>query len=201
MSVSSRCIYLWLLAAEVWLIFTQAASATIIQSANFNGHTYSLLQSASWLDSESEAQAMGGHLVVINNSAENRFVLDTFRGAVLEAAPESGKVNLWIGLSDQNLDGDLETCDNSIVSFQNFFTDQPQQNYSDEIYMGIRVRGENDDTRVGKWIDIVSNSRLGDLSYGVVEITPVPEPAACVMALMGLGCLAFGRFAGRTIVL
>jgi hypothetical protein len=112
---------------------------------------------------------------------------NSFRDSALAAAPESGKVNLWLGLSDQNLDGVLETCDDSIPSYQNFFTNQPQQNYSDEMFMGIRVRGEQDDTRVGKWIDIVSDTRLGDLSFGVVEMpAAVPEPSTWISMLGGV---------------
>jgi hypothetical protein len=61
------------------------------------------------------------------------------------------------------------------------------------MFMGIRVRGWNDGFPVGKWIDIVSDTRLGDLSYGIVEMpSVVPEPAAWMLAITGAICLRHG---------
>ena len=63
-------------------------SARITNPAN--GHTYVLLDAKSWGASETEAQQLGGHLVTIDNAAEQVFVWDHF-GA-------GGQRSLWIGL-------------------------------------------------------------------------------------------------------
>jgi hypothetical protein len=52
-----------------------------------NHHLYYLLDAASWTRSEAESLSMGGHLVTINDEAENNWVTDTF---ALDR-------NLWIG--------------------------------------------------------------------------------------------------------
>ena len=43
-----------------------------------NGHAYYLLSTNTWTQSENEAIALGGHLVTINDDAENNWVYDTF---------------------------------------------------------------------------------------------------------------------------
>ncbi|MBI4661455.1 MAG: immunoglobulin domain-containing protein [Verrucomicrobia bacterium] len=61
-----------------------------------NGHIYYLLDASGWTNSEAAAVALGGHLVTINNSAEQTFVFSSFanfRGVAR---------NPWIGLRDTN---------------------------------------------------------------------------------------------------
>ena len=55
------------------------------------GHTYYLLTQNTWTASEAEAVTLGGHLVTINDSAENDWVLNTFNRHASNKAPgESG---------------------------------------------------------------------------------------------------------------
>jgi hypothetical protein len=61
-----------------------------------NHHTYYLLTQSSWSDSESEAQALGGHLVTINDAAEQSFVYTNF------ATLGGTNHHLWIGLHRGN---------------------------------------------------------------------------------------------------
>jgi hypothetical protein len=174
-----------------WLALGSSASATIIQTEVFEGRTYHLLAAKWWHESEDEAVSLGGHLVTINDLAEHNFVYDTFGETALANAPASGKVNLWIGLCDMTLDGSYQWCDGSAIDYMNFFSDQPQRNHSDETFMGIRVRGRNSSVPVGRWIDIVSDTRLGDLNFAVVEVTPVPEPAVWMLLASGAVCVVW----------
>jgi hypothetical protein len=66
-----------------------------------NGHVYYLLDTASWTDSEAEALTLGGHLVTINNAAENDWVFDTF----VPLLPTDVFATLWIGLNDAAQEG------------------------------------------------------------------------------------------------
>jgi hypothetical protein len=179
-----------LLSFAIWPVLNRAALASIIDEAVFDGVSYFLISPGSWHDSQSQAESMGGHLAIINDMEEQEFIYSHFGPSALAAAPASGKVNLWLGVTDQDMDGELEAVDESDVAFEYFFPDQPQRNFTDEMFMGIRVRGWNDNFPVGKWIDIVSNTRLGDLSYGIVEMpSVVPEPASWILALTGAACL------------
>ena len=41
-------------------------------------HTYFLLSTSDWTDAETAAARMGGHLVTVNDAAENDWLLSTF---------------------------------------------------------------------------------------------------------------------------
>jgi hypothetical protein len=168
------------------VMFGGVARAAILQELQFEGRTYYLLASKWWHESEQEAVSLGGHLVTIDSVAEHNFIYNNFGPTALANAPTSGKVNLWMGLCDPLMDQNYEWCDGAAIDYLNFFPDQPQRNHSDEMFMGIRVRGSNSSVPVGKWIDIVSDTRLGDLNFGVVEV--VPEPSLVVMMIGSSAC-------------
>lgn len=174
------------------------ARAAILQELEYEGHTYYLLAAKWWHESEEEAASLGGHLVTLNNAAEHDFVYSNFGPTAIASAPTTGKVNLWIGLCDPLMDDGLEWCDGAAVDYLNFFPGQPQQNHNDEMFMGIRVRGRNASVPVGKWIDIVSDTRLGDLNFGVVEVvSPVPEPALGMLLVSGAAFVIVWKFCRR----
>jgi hypothetical protein len=58
----------------------------------YAGHTYTLTpRSMSWTEAEAEAQRLGGHLVTINDAAEQAWVSETFGGW--------GGWYLWLGMN------------------------------------------------------------------------------------------------------
>ena len=61
-----------------------------------NGHAYYLLTTNTWTQSENEAIALGGHLVTINDDAENDWVYDTFSqfGGAPRAFPDQSEDSL-----------------------------------------------------------------------------------------------------------
>jgi hypothetical protein len=63
------------------------------------GHRYYLLSQSVWTQAEAEAVTLGGHLVTINSTAENDWVVDTF--STFGGVDRS----LWIGLNDQVSEG------------------------------------------------------------------------------------------------
>jgi len=185
---------------------TRPAQATVIDTQVFagNGHTYKLLASSSWQAAQDEAQSLGGNLVTVNDAAENAFVYNTFKQKAIDAAPATGKVNLWLGTNDTATEGTWLWASGLSSTFSDWFADQPQDTFGDEDFGGIRVRGRNASVPVGKWIDIVSDNRLGDVSFGVVEIVsgsvenpPAPEPASFVLAALGATALIAHRRAKR----
>ncbi|MGI8966091.1 MAG: C-type lectin domain-containing protein [Limisphaerales bacterium] len=175
-------------AVLVLLTTSFTASATILQTETFKGHTYHLLDSSFWNAAEAEALTLGGHLVTINDAVENAFVLSTFTNTAVAHAPPSSKISLWIGLSDAQTEGTFIWSSGAPVLFTNWAPIQPEGNVADEDYAGIFANWEYFGGTIGQWHDIVSDNRFGDVPYGVVEV--VPEPTSAVLLLSGLAfCL------------
>src|SRR5262245_55208746 len=84
------------------LVSASSALASVVTGPVYNpanGHSYYLLNTATWTASEAEAVSLGGHLVTVNDSAENSFLLSNFSnyGGVTRA--------LWTGLNDAAVEG------------------------------------------------------------------------------------------------
>ncbi len=127
-----------------------------------NAHAYYLLRPNSWTDSEAEAVSLGGHLVTVNDAAENQWVKNTFY-------PLTGVVNamLWIGLSDATNQGQFVWASGEPVTYTNWYPGGPS-NVSGEDYVAMfhSVFAPFNST----W-SAVPNPSL--LTFGVVEV-PVP---------------------------
>jgi hypothetical protein len=103
-----------------------------------NGHAYYLLDYTDWISAEGYAQSLGGHLVTINNQAEQNWVYQTF------GQNESGwQETLWIGLTDADDqspegEGHFVWTSGEDVTYTNWFapTGEPN-NAGDEDYASI----------------------------------------------------------------
>ncbi len=154
-----------------------ALSGPILDSAN--GHFYYLLASDTWSNSEAQAVALGGHLVTINDSAEETFVYNTFSAY--------GGVNrtLWIGLSDPTHTGNYVWSSGDPVTYTDWSPGEPNDYAGLEHYATIFPPN---DPRANSWNDIQNSGYGGDGTfvgpYGVVEV--VPEPTSAVLLLVGI---------------
>src|SRR5436853_7230475 len=73
------------------LINSQAGLAVLDAAINpANNHTYYLLSNSTWTAAESQAVLLGGHLVTVNDQAENDWVWNRW----------GTNRSLWIGLHD-----------------------------------------------------------------------------------------------------
>lgn len=111
-----------LLAAVFILSATGAVEAALLTGPVVNpanGHTYYLLSSNTWTDSENEAVTLGGHLTTINDADENAWVLSTFSfyGGTYK--------DLWIGLSDFASEGNWVWANGETSSFRNWSVGEP----------------------------------------------------------------------------
>jgi len=156
-----------------------ASAVAIIDSATYAGHTYYLLDPATWLEAESAAVGLGGHLVTIDDAAENAFVSTRF-----------GRVRgLWIGLTDRDVEGQFNWVSGASLVYTNWAPGEPNDCHrvnqvctSEDFGMMYQDYGPD---IVDKWNDLTND--LVPLS-GVVEV--VPEPSSLVLFALGASTLS-----------
>lgn len=79
-----------------------------------NGHLYRVIK-AEWHDAEAQAQALGGHLVALNDAAEEEWVRDTF-----------GRYEYFgIGFNDMALEGDFKWTSGEPATYTNWCEWEP----------------------------------------------------------------------------
>lgn len=168
----------------------RASSGAILHTATYGGHTYHLLDTDGekwWHEAEAEAIGLGGHLVTIDDAAEDAWVFETFAPlAVAYAAsnnlPDQGTISLWIGLSDHRVEGEYEWASGQASTYRNWAGGQPQGGFADEDFAAILVNF----IEPGRWHDVIGDSRLADLPFGVVEVARVvPEPSSLTLGTLG----------------
>ena len=73
----------------------------------------------SWSDAEAYAQSLGGHLVTINDQAENDFILNILRRGLRES--------VWIGLNDVASEGNFVWASGQPVSYTDWNLGRAEQ--------------------------------------------------------------------------
>jgi hypothetical protein len=138
---------------------TMTAIAEVLEGPIVNpssGHLYYAISPNTWTGAEAEAQSLGGHLVTINDEAENNWVWETF--APLVGGP------VWIGLSDVDQEGTFVWSSGEPATYFNWWcrseTDcEPNNANGAEHYVEMNNYVWNDNTNEPHFI-------------GIVEVTP-----------------------------
>ena len=147
-------------------------TAVSAQAINYNGHQYELVQ-GTWTEAEAAAVALGGHLVTINDAAEEAFLQTAF-----------GARHLWIGMTDQAVEGTWEWISGEAVGYTNWAPSEPNDFATGEDYAVMNWSGV-------RWNDL----SITGPTLGIAEIVPqgVPDGGATA-SLLGLGLLALSSF-------
>ena len=127
-----------------------------------NGHSYYLLTQDSWPNSENRAVALGGHLVTINNQAEQDWIYSTFADT---------DRSLWIGLNDAISEGNFQWVSGQPLDYTHWAQNAPD-NYGglDEDF--VQTFPSKNLWNTGFWNDLP----LGpERCWGVVEVESEPE--------------------------
>ena len=116
-----------------------------------------------WDDAERLAMALGGHLVTINDTAEQAWIYGTF----------VKNMNYWIGLNDALIEGSLLWSDGDVSSYTNWRSGYVNTAGKDYAY-------------------IRQSDGLWDLGYakdyrlGIAEIpVATPEPVSAALFVLG----------------
>lgn len=167
------------------LLVAPAVAGVLSAPVHYGGHNYYLLQQSSWIDAEHDAVLRGGHLVTINDSAENDFVFRTF------VALLSDDIGLWVGLNDAQEEGVFRWVSGEPVTYVNWALDEPNDWLGIEDYAHFLPK--RDGRPDGSWNDAPGSGVWPPLQtltipiYGVAEVVPEPATTAgCAVAVVGL---------------
>jgi hypothetical protein len=126
---------------------------------DFDGHTYILVpQAKNWQMAKRDAEARGGHLVVISSAAEQRFIEQ-----LIDKAMKRYLLPVWIGFTDEEGEGAWKWVNGEPVSYTNWQRGEPSnsngitvENYcviwhSNHGYLGAKK---------GEWNDVAGDDNL-----------------------------------------
>jgi len=92
-----------------------------------NGSKYFCsLSQATWTDAKRISESVGGTLAVINDAAENNYLVSKLMGATA-----------FIGYSDENSEGNFEWCDGTPKGYENWHLGQPNNHNGEQDYVEI----------------------------------------------------------------
>ena len=154
------------------LCISSVQATTLLSGPIYNPattHSYFLLTSSDWTDAEAAAVSMGGHLVTVNDAAENDWLLSTFSN--FGGQPRA----LWIGLNDAAEEGAFTWSSGEPVSYTHWEVGQPDDGggfYPHEDY--VLIWPSPGPRSPGYWNDYININTFTQFSlqtFGVVEIT------------------------------
>lgn len=149
---------------------------------------YVIVQGPTWEEAEANAVKLGGHLVTINDAAENEWIKSNFNSYISKS---SGGADFWIGYTDKDQEGTWKWLDGSSSTYTNWGGSGPNNRVgsyptydpsytSSQYWLGAQApsdpAGEDfaDINAVhGMWNDVAHNHR--DASVGIAEIKLAPN--------------------------
>lgn len=148
----------------VALFYAGSLSAAIYNPAT--GHYYELVSGVGdWSQAENSAIALGGHLVTINNQAEQDWLMSNF-----------GEARYWIGFTDMQIEGTWVWTSGEPITYTNWEPGEPNDYWQPG---GEDYAAMNWATDTGSWNDFGPDSHdIGTVQGGIAEIASVPIPAA-----------------------
>lgn len=138
-----------------------------------NGHAYYLLAEDDWQRSEATAVTLGGHLVTVNDAAEQAWVFETFGN--LGGTSRS----LWIGLTDAGDEGRFRWADGDAPAYSNWLPGQPDNSpvTGGEHFVHMLNSANEYGHPGGFWNDLASPNTTFSTFNPVCGVVEVPPPA------------------------
>jgi hypothetical protein len=175
---------------KVGLCLIAFAAATTAQAITLianpaNGHLYGLTDDSyrgidkggsigddpTVLDAEALAVSLGGHLVTINDAAEQAWLLETF-GSIASDNSSNLAENFWIGLNDLEEEGTFRWFSGEPVDYINWASTEPANDRGEDVVLLDHPANGT----LGEWND-VGSLMLGqgsEVYRAIVEIGASP---------------------------
>lgn len=123
---------------------------------------YVIVEGPTWEEAEANANALGGHLVTINDAEENIFLWNRFGSG-------------WIGLSDSETEGIFKWADGEELTFQNWMPGEPNDmapygGGQDFVHLHSNGNGQWDDQSNG-----TNPYEEWEPKFGIAEIKLAPN--------------------------
>ncbi len=146
----------WVPTANVGVIEIKGSTPNPDSTYTYNGNQYRLTNAAkTWDQAQSEAQAAGGNLVTINDSAEETWLKQTF----------GSNEGFWLGLTDRRVEGQFEWVNGETSTYRNWAPGEPNNYNGDQDY-GVMNFGGN-----RQWDD----DNGGVFKRGIIEVGAAPR--------------------------
>jgi flagellin len=122
-----------------------------IQSITFIDHEYQIVNTTfTWHQAKANAESLGGHLATITSQEE--------LNEIISQVPNYGNESVWLGATDENIEGHWEWVTGETWGFTNWESSVPVFNTPDQNYMWSSYNG------IYKWDDIrITDTRPGYL--------------------------------------
>jgi hypothetical protein len=173
-----------LIATCLLLLFGRAEESSAYTWSEYNGHYYTLTQNfGNWSQTETEAQALGGHLVTINDAGENAWLSTTFANTYTrDGSIDLGRAAAFIGYYYDSNTSTWKWISGESPTYKNLWSGFPEG--GTHAYLHVSPH-----PYVGTWNAnpiMESNSQFN--FKGIVELNsnPVPIPAAAWLLATGL---------------
>ncbi len=97
-------------------------------AVTFNGHAYKFFpEKLSWTDAKRKCEQLGGHLPVVNDQAENDFLVKLCAGK-FSNSDKIGGPTIWLGATDVENEGDWKLIDGKPLAYKNWYKSGNQPN-------------------------------------------------------------------------
>ena len=146
---------------------------------------YVIVEGRTWEEAEANAIQLGGHLVTINDKAENDFIVNVLQpiiwaryGRYVSQNPAryGGPNHPYIGYSDVKNEGTWVWSSGQTSSFQNWSPSEPSSDVSNADYAQIYLVGETSTGVWGQWDDFAEFKSGSLYNIGIAEIPLIPKP-------------------------
>ena len=148
-----------------------------------NGHVYHILEESTWIDAQAAAALLGGHLVTIDDAAEDTWIFDTFGNWANQPR------DLWIGFNDITAEGSFEWVSGDPITYTNWTLGQPDNYLGNNAVDGedhVHMYGFGSIYGPGQWNDMHDAAPgTAGWTFGLYGIVELEGPAFAISNLVG----------------